>query len=240
MALKITGVKLVGNSFPIAGKKYNVGRITGVEGDLPKELAALTYNDETEKISPIEVPEGSPMANIGAVYVLLDTIDNEDGTITLNTIGSYEEFLSPFEFPKETEETFESHWFGKRCDDAQVKGFDLEIADSDTGEAAICKAFYSIEEMAYIASGVHTLAEFFRPDRIAALQSDTPVMMIFAESLTKAIDVYNQINFYDKAKDFAKAISDIVAINQDGEKTSLTMSAVNDFFKMVQDNIKIK
>lgn len=237
----IADVQLLDKTLPIVGKRYGVGRITKLEGDIPPEVQALVYSDGVEKVSPLPEEVGY-MSKVGAIYVFLEitTDEEDDSKISLRIIENYDDFLSPFEFPESTRNEFEEHFLGTRLGAAQLQDFEFDVADEDAeGGVTKCKAFYNITEMAYIASGATELNQFFSGDKVAELKANSPVMMIFAESLTKGIDVYNQINFYDKAKDFARQIEDITAINQDGEKTTLTFSAVKGFFDMIMDNLRV-
>lgn len=234
---KITNIELLGKMLPIAGRQYCVGRVTGIGGELPVELTALKYRDGQEKVSPI----GGAMANIGSVYVFVEVINGEGDAVDLRIVENYADFLAPFEFPKKELGEFEEYFLTKRCNDAMVQYFNLKIEDdAEKGGVSDCMVFVNIEEVAYIGSTVDELAKFFPPNKLATLQSHTPVSMVFADSLTRAIDVFNQINFYDKAKDIAAIASSIRAINQDGVKDTLTLAAVDDLFTMARKEIRIK
>ena len=237
---KITNIQLLGEPLPIVGKQYGVGRITGIEGELPLEIKAMRYKDAKEKISPIDTT--NMMADFGAIYLFVEIIPAEDGMVNFRIIENYGDFLSPFEFPEEQVKQFEEYFLNKRCADAMIKNFSFEVEDEDAADGVTtCIAFYSIEEMAYIGSPEASAPNMmFRPDKLSSLQSDTPVRMVFADSLTKAIDVFNQINFYNKAADIGKIVTSIQAINQNGEKNSLTFAAVEDLFEMVKKEIRVK
>lgn len=235
----ITGIQLLGDPLPIAGKQYCVGRVTGITGSIPDEFAALKYPVGKEHIVPIQVD--NVMKDIGNVYLFVEILPAEGNMANFRIIENYEDFLSPFEFTKEQMSTFEEYFLDKRCADAMVKHFTFDVEDDTAPSGSTkCIAFFNIEEMAYISSEVTALQEFFRPDKLSSLQSDTPIRMVFADSLTRAIDVYNQINFYDKARDIGAIIKSITAINQDGEKNSLTLAAVDDLFTMVRKEIRVK
>lgn len=236
---KITNIQLLGEPLPIVGKQYGVGRITGIAGDIPTEFAGMIYSEGKEKVSPINVD--NPMQNIAAVYLLVEILPAEDNLANFRIIENYDDFLSPFEFPDKQRGEFEQYFLNKRCDDALVKHFSIQVEDEDAPNGVTtCIAFINIEEIAYIGSEANTLKEFFVPNKLASLQSDTPVRMVFADSLTRAIDVFNQINFYDKAKTIGDIIRNIQAINQDGVKDNLTVAAVDDLFTMVRKEIRIK
>ena len=241
MITRITGITLLGDPLPIVGKKYGIGRITKIEGAIPNEVKALRYTDDKEQISPIEV-EGQTLS-IGSAYVFVEILPEEDDSnvANLRIIENYGDLLSPFEFPEEQVKAFEEYFMKKRCADAMVQPFSMEIEDEDssTGKTK-CIAFYNIEEVAYIESEAKKLTDMFRPDKISSLQSDTPIHMVFADILTRSIDVFNQINFYDKAKDVANIISSIRAINQDGVKDTLTFAAIDDFFEMTRKELRVK
>lgn len=236
---KITNIELLGKVFPIAGKQYCVGRITGIDGELPKELMAMKYRPDQEKVSPIDVD--NVMNDVGSVYVFVEVIAGEGEAVDLRIIENYADFLAPFELPEKELGEFEEYFLKKRCTDAMVQYISFHVEDDSTDNGVSdCLAFVNIEELAYIGAEVNELTSFFTPNKLATIQSHTPVSMVFADSLTRAVDVFNQINFYDKAKDIAAIASSIRAINQDGVKDSLTLAAVDDLFTMARKEIRIK
>lgn len=242
--MKITQVSVLDKILPCAGRNYCIGRITDFVGSIPDELGALIYPEGKERLT--SVPEnavGTSCENMGAMYIFLDDITKEDDTYrNLRIVESVDDFLSPFDLPEEIKKEFAEFFFGVRAENAGLSMATFELEDNDDPNKitnGFC--FYSMEELAYISDeGTTTPTEMFDPNKLSSITTDTPIQMLFAQTLEKGVDVFNRLHYYDKAKEIAELIKNIEFINEMGEKSPLNITAVEKLISNIKDNIRIR
>lgn len=245
--MRITGIKVVSDILPCGGRDYCVARITGTKGDLPEELQQLIYPDGKERLTDIEgIPDTSPWSRMAAAYIFVERVSmTEDNFQNFRVMDSMNDFLTPFEFEEPLKDQFVEFYFNTRAQQAEITmtGFDLDDEDED-GNLIIKKSFlfYSLAEKSYILSEVNEVDELMMSmerERFALTKNHSGVNMIFAQALEKGVNIYNDINFHKKAKEIADQISQIIYIDDMGNKSHLNVTAVENFLSNIKDNIRI-
>ena len=238
--MKIEGIYVLDKTLPCAGRNYGIAKITAFSGDLPEELQKLVYPEGKQRMTKVPETASEAIANMGSIYIFVNYIGESPETgAQFDIVESIDSFISQFEFADDMKEEFVNYFFGVRGATVGLAmcNFELEDSESDTKVNAVC--FYSADEMKYINSEATNPNELFDPNRIASIAADSPIQMVFAEALTKGVDLYNKINYFDKAKDIAKMISSISFINEMGVKGPLNITAVEKLMSNVKDNIYI-
>lgn len=242
--MKVTGIYVLDKTLPCCGKTYGIARITDIEGELPEELKVLVYPDGKEKIDHggASSTGGGTLDNVGAMYVFVEDITEEDSDATFRIIPSPEDFIDPFDFEeKDFRENFIKFFFEQKAEDAHMKSTIVKLDPDENGVIDDAFIFYSLEEVAYISTdGIEKPFEFFDASKLASLKTDVAIKMIFAQTMSRAVDSFNKFNYYDKAKNIAEIISSIEYIGEQGVRGPLNLTAVEKLFSNVKDNIRVR
>lgn len=238
--MKITGIYVLDKTLPCAGKNYGIAKITDFSGELPDELKKLVYPEGKERLTKIPDSASEVMSNMGSVYIFVNYLGESPETgAQFDIVESIDSFVSQFEFVDDMKKEFIDYFFGVRGRTAGIAMCNFELEDSESGTKMDAVCFYSLDELIYINSEATSPLEIFETSKIASIVADSPIQMVFAEALTKGVDLYNKVNYFDKAEELAKAISSITFINEMGVKGPLNITAVEKLLSNIKDNIHI-
>lgn len=245
--MRITGIKAISNLLPCGGRDYCVARITGTEGDLPEELQQLIYPEGKERLTDIEgIPNTSPWSRLAATYIFVERVSTtEDGYQNFRIMDSMDDFLTPFEFEEPLKSQFVEFCFKTRAAQTEIEMVEFDLDDEDANHNPIVKKsflFYSLAEKSYILSDINEVDELMMSmerERFALAKDHGGINMIFAQAMEKGVDIFNNVNFHEKAKEIANQISQIIYIDDMGNKSHLNVTAVENFLSNIKDNIRI-
>lgn len=246
--MRITGIKALNSCLPCGGREYCVARITNSEGDIPEELQQMIYPEGKERLTDAEgIPETSPWSKLGAAYIFVErTSITQEGYQNFRLMDSIDDFISPFEFEEPLKSQFVDYCFVTRAQQADVTMIEFDLDDEDDNGNPIVKnsfLFISVAEKSYILSKdvneVDALIMGLERERFAAAKQDGGIGMLFAHIMEKGVNIYNDINYQQKAEDIANQISNIIYINELGEKSHLNITAVENLLSNIKDKIRI-
>lgn len=238
--MTIEGIYVLDKTLPCAGKNYGIAKITAFGGELPEELKKFVYPEGKQRLTRVPESASEAIANMGSIYIFVNYLGESPETgAQFDIVESIDSFVSQFEFADDMKAEFINYFFGVRGKTVGLSMCNFELEDTESGAKMDAVCFYSEDEMAYINSDATSPDEMFEPNKIAAIASDSPIQMVFAEALTKGVDLYNKVNYFDKAEELAKAISSITFINEMGVKGPLNITAVEKLLSNVKDNIHI-
>lgn len=247
MKMVIEGIYVLEKFLPCAGRDYCVARVTKYSGELPEEFAGLVYPSEEnlrkERLTPMVDDMADDMKARGAMYVFVEAVPVEGSDDReFRVVDSVDDFLSPFNFPEDTKNLFVEHFFGTRANMLGIKMGYMDLEDPENGTTSKSFYFYSVDELEYIKSDYHTPEAFpgLGAEQIAGYRADNPVLMTFAEAMTKGVNIFNDIHYHQKAVEIAEIISNIRYINDKGEVGPLNFTAVENLFSNIKDNIRIR
>ena len=250
----INGIHCLGHVMPVAGKHYTIARVTAVSGDLPKELSERTYDINGTKVERLTIApselgiEGSTCEDLIALYIMVEQVGTEGNQVEFRIVQSMDDFLEPFELTSDVAKEYADYFLNNRSQAAALESITFTLDDDDDDSHTPCIGWVSSLERYYLDKQAQNIEMAGTPaqprqvvpvQQLSELRGDSSISMLFASMLDKAVDLYNGLNYYNKADDVAKIIGSIMFINESGEKGHLNFTAVEKFFSNVKDRLLV-